>query len=909
MSTIRQTIIDRNLFSGSNEITRNHLGFYYVIESGSNGESAQWAPDYPQEPVRNTDFAGIIENQKLYDYSGIIKQISMNFDLETTASSQVIFPNRKIPVRFHGNPDNITSDEQWNAAIYGGTWSTGSYLGAYLAGTHDSNKFLFETSYPLLEAREMAGEEYTTFITYDIGYEYNAYYPIYQNHISDVGGEVYIPNTYYIQYAYDDDGMGENRFIADYITRDSAVDEDEQLIVNTGSLLTPADSTVPPPYVVTDEDIVYDTMGDFSGYTDKTLHLRNYLTGALIENPVVGPAMDFVTNETVNLLFSEEAIEALFANVESNKSLFPFYAKIEINLPEGAGYNSDKSNFKKYIQDSDYEHLLLYELKKRFVTQDSVSTYSATKSSYYQSSSYSEATEENVLIELEDVRDVTYRMVDFPGILMESLNRPAEEKTTDCYFVGPQNLETRTVDNPEGTFRYSHAIGSLKMIEHLKTFMETDQHQRPVQTDFFNSEDEKTGGVLGFLQYPGLNDAYTETIAYRIKKTNTVTKEKQNIFLSNCETLGDSFTYYDTQVKYDTEYSYEIFSYKIFAGYKYNFSNSVISRNIGSGSGDFESWNCLQFEDRSGQPSSQLLFEFEDNPLADSNQYATNAQTVSQDSYLFDFYLNIESMVKIIECPIANDTVTVLDHPPVQIDVTPYQRMDNSQVIGFFANFESFSKNTFPAPLTADDMGIAAAYLNSNNILSTTDIELPSVSRIKYVDVYRLTNRPATMQDFSTGYVTTKNLSIKDTDFTDTTCFYEEKIQTNTKYYYLFRFRNEQGMFGRCSRIVVAEMIDDGGYKYSQFETLESSDLVESNFEEVRLQFKKLINIVPNINQIILDDKDVDYTGTARAQIGNLNVGVLNDAIWDKTFKLRLTSKKTGKKIDINLTYNIKEEL
>jgi len=35
----------------------------------------------------------------------------------------------------------------------------------------------------------------------------------------------------------------------------------------------------------------------------------------------------------------------------------------------------------------------------------------------------------------------------------------------------------------------------------------------------------------------------------------------------------------------------------------------------------------------------------------------------------------------------------------------------------------------------------------------------------------------------------------------------------------------------------------------------------------------------------------------------NVDIGTAADLIWDKTFKIRLTSKKTGKKIDLNVTY------
>ena len=74
----------------------------------------------------------------------------------------------------------------------------------------------------------------------------------------------------------------------------------------------------------------------------------------------------------------------------------------------------------------------------------------------------------------------------------------------------------------------------------------------------------------------------------------------------------------------------------------------------------------------------------------------------------------------------------------------------------------------------------------------------------------------------------------------------------------------------------------------------------ELTFEE----FKKLINIVPNINNFIVDQSTANLADKAESQIDNIKFGVPgNDLVWNKTFKLRLTSKKTGKKIDINLTF------
>ena len=62
------------------------------------------------------------------------------------------------------------------------------------------------------------------------------------------------------------------------------------------------------------------------------------------------------------------------------------------------------------------------------------------------------------------------------------------------------------------------------------------------------------------------------------------------------------------------------------------------------------------------------------------------------------------------------------------------------------------------------------------------------------------------------------------------------------------------------------------------------------------------------MSQVVFDTSDIDYSQEAQTQLENLRIGDAEELIWDKTFKLRLTSKKTGKKIDLNITYKLNSE-
>ena len=58
--------------------------------------------------------------------------------------------------------------------------------------------------------------------------------------------------------------------------------------------------------------------------------------------------------------------------------------------------------------------------------------------------------------------------------------------------------------------------------------------------------------------------------------------------------------------------------------------------------------------------------------------------------------------------------------------------------------------------------------------------------------------------------------------------------------------------------------------------------------------------------------ENVDFTQPAHTQMATVrrDIGspLLEDTIWGETFKFRLTSKKTGRKIDLNIKYNLNSE-
>ena len=130
-------------------------------------------------------------------------------------------------------------------------------------------------------------------------------------------------------------------------------------------------------------------------------------------------------------------------------------------------------------------------------------------------------------------------------------------------------------------------------------------------------------------------------------------------------------------------------------------------------------------------------------------------------------------------------------------------------------------------------------------------------------------------------------------------------------YYYMIRSYNSYGYYSNPSPIYKVHMTKDANETFLNVETV---DFFVSDQNKYMLEktMAKLLQVVPSSYQTTLKvEEDFDgYSG-----ITNPNdlpqLGLVQEKIWDTNtkFKLRLVSRKTGKKIDINLNFKLTKQI
>lgn len=345
-----------------------------------------------------------------------------------------------------------------------------------------------------------------------------------------------------------------------------------------------------------------------------------------------------------------------------------------------------------------------------------------------------------------------------------------------------------------------------------------------------------------FEQMLAGEEAYNETIMYEIVRTGG--DSAQRIFVPNVEDL-DIMRYADTQVKYDRDYTYEIYAHQLIVGSSYKYYNFNVSTN-----------------------AKQALFAVE-----------------------------FEPSLQIARLPIFNQTVRILDNAPVfpDVSIVPFKGVTDRVIINLNGNMGKYELD--PIIMSDADSEFVSNYRNARGLSGADPILYESDDPVSKFEIYRSTSAPRSYADLGTQLLTTVSSDVA------TSVSFVDNVSPNTKYYYTFRSIDVHGNRSNPTEVFVIELVQFEGMIFFNQSVYEFGS-EEYNNVKTEKTFKRYFQINPNLIQSLIDYKktfpDGDTSSALKAT--SVSVGRAETPVWDKRFKLRITSKNSGKKFDINFT-------
>lgn len=873
--------------------------------------------------------------------------------------NNVDIPNLKIPVRLYADKDNqsVKGDYHWKQFLFGG-----EYGNETLPKRLNSEQIYYDASfvlpYPFDYKQQREYEHFSKTIQ-----PYQAYYNIFSNYkdynhnvqkyqdwSQDLESELLMPNFYIINDYYNQYSVLTWR--AYYDLYGYAVESEKSLVISE-QLGYVDNKTKITQYHFPEGNYFRDasldqTGGDYFGTyfteTNKNSEFKSFALNGLQNIILDQNYFDFIKND----LFAEEgepfirkALEQYlptFFNIQikfnknGNQTLWRGESDIDdigtnykTNLLVNSNPQYQDQLMRKLIKNSNFSARMLEILKdidegtivdipkKRLpfnyvITKDHLQDFDGTFKRI------SERPDEPVGL----------NSINFMDFLSYAYNNYDVALNDNYIFAGPAKPEAAATMSDDTLYRTLNSTSLINLIDGTKDLMKSYMSKYDFN-DPSTDIDVTYGSYNFFKNLYNPNFKFNEVLAYKVEKIggqvngdSSTQNVIQKFWVFNSPDAPEDISIFDSQVKYGKDYTYKITAYVLVLTHKYKYGDFRLTKQIGVGNylGDAEGTEyCLQFYNPENNMISPQLFANNDLTLAEDshmrtvisgmNDLAPNSVEISRHPQLLDFHFYFEPCFKLIEVPVYEKTVKVMDSPCNSINVVPFHFIDNTNRVGFQINQESFIKRPYPEIINSTDLKNKIDYYKTKEMQPFNMVELISQSPARYIEMYRIKNKPNSFADFKDSLVATVDLRIKNEHYNFKNKMVSDEINPNTTYYYVFRFVNENGIPGPLSQIIQCELVNDGGYTYALFDTVDSSEFNPNQVTTNSLSVKKIMQLDPNIRQLYFDDSAVNYEDYAHNQIDSLIVGTSDSQIWDKKFKIRLTSKKTSKKIDLNVSYDL----
>jgi len=325
------------------------------------------------------------------------------------------------------------------------------------------------------------------------------------------------------------------------------------------------------------------------------------------------------------------------------------------------------------------------------------------------------------------------------------------------------------------------------------------------------------------------------TLGYVIEKKNSNGVILQSIYIPKNNNKAD-IEYIDTQIPYNTDITYDVYSLDTIPTLSYQFRDIV-------------------------KTGSRIL-------------------TIN---------VPITLTPKLTKNLLFNKVVRLTDNPPVPpiVNFITYQSVSDLLTLNLTTQVSELLDT--PINILQSDQQILN---NTYNYKNRTDGKMlfKTNDPLKNIQIFIIANtKPTSYIDFQ---------NVQPIDVPMNNAFSKSinvQIRPNTKYYILCRSVDTHGLISNPTPIYEVEIVSDGGAIYP---LINSVNFDTNKNYDVKKSFKKYLHIKPA----------TQYTQLITNEMNEPQLGIQDQKLWGQKYKVRISSKKSGKSFDINLTYNKNEQ-
>jgi len=290
-----------------------------------------------------------------------------------------------------------------------------------------------------------------------------------------------------------------------------------------------------------------------------------------------------------------------------------------------------------------------------------------------------------------------------------------------------------------------------------------------------------------------------------------------------------------------------------------------------------------------------------------------------EDDFDASFSMTITPSFKIYEVPFGKTEEVYVEMPP-NIPSYSFANESGKKAVKILLNSNFIeSEEEFVGILNPD-------FNFFNNVALAQKNEATKSSHMfssGQFEIYRISEKPSNYSDFANGFVSIVRSSTHLSTAHPDGHFGEETIQpysyssdpksaefvdvvsANKKYYYLFRELTEHANPSNPTEIIELELIEDSDETYIVTSPFYFDQRRDFSYKK---EMKRFMQIVPNPEQATINEEHNTYHSANDISESNLSIlGPHPEELFSgKKFKIRLTSRHTGKKIDVNIQFGKK---